>query len=380
MKRFPKLEDSNNRMFDPQCTGELILNPPRTRTGEELLANGPVTVFAIPSEEERQSSATDRTQQNAYAAPDDETDNSNDGSRGGVWAVRPSAPGLSSDSPVIWHYTDAAGFIGVISHSQVWATALGNLNDTAEFSYGRKLLDHLLSEVNDSRHVHPIQKSYINFAVGLMDKAVSEEGLFVVCASTASHSLAQWRAYGGKQGHAVLLDPRQSLAVMAPTSVQNKIDTIPHSWKRVLYDEQDQRRLLLDGLSTIAYSTPNDSSKEWRDDEAARAQASLIAELVAYCKEPSFREEQEVRMVVQAPSVESIQFRSSSTGITPYLCLTGTEFRTERTKTKSLKLPIVGCVVGPFDARKSSAFAAGLLLNRHDYAEVPIEISSSTLR
>lgn len=372
---------TKHQMIDPTCTGELILNLPEPVTGEELLAKGPLTVFAIPqkTEEKVTPGAASKESLASESLLKEERKHTND-PKGGLWITRPSAPRLPKDSSEIWHYSDAAGFIGVISNSQLWATALGNLNDTAEFSYGRRLLEQLLTEVRDSRYVHPTQKSYLSFIIELTDEAFSEEGLFVACASTAGHSLAQWRAYGANQGHAVLLDPQQDLAVVSKTDVANTVTTIPHAWKRVLYTEEQQRELLLSGLSMIAYSTPHNGVTEWRDNEAARSHASLLAELVAYCKEPSFHEEHEVRMVVQAPSFDSIQFRASSTGVTPYLRLTGADRRSARTISGSNLLPIMRCVIGPFSARKSSAFAAGLLLKRHDYADVPVEVSTSTLR
>ncbi|NQD41634.1 DUF2971 domain-containing protein [Glutamicibacter halophytocola] len=355
------------------------MNLPEPITGEELLAKGPLTVLAIPQATEGEVNATNKeslASESLSKVPRKLTH----GPKGGLWITRPSAPRLPNDSSEIWHYSDVAGFIGVISNSQLWATAVGNLNDTAESSYGRRLLEQLLIKVRDSRCVHPTQKSYLSFIVDLTNEAFSEEGLFVACASTAGHSLAQWRTYRGNQGHAVWFDPQQDLAVESKTDVANTVTTIPHAWKRVLYTEEQQRELLLSGLSMIAYSAPHNSVTEWKDNEAAQSHASLLAELVADCKEPSFHEEREVRMIVQAPSFGSIQFRASSTGVAPYLSLTGADRRSSRTTSGNNLLPIIRCVIGPFSALKSSAFAAGLLLKHHDYADVSVEVSTSTLR
>lgn len=385
-------------MFDEGCAGNLQLTPPETFTPEELLRRDTkFDVFATPSIE---SQSVPQCPPGAYSSPADpessgtgsmdasncdvELNGAVEGEQGSgeattsCWVLQPTAPSVREGESEIWHYTDAGGLIGAITSDCLWATALRNLNDEAEYHYGRSVLDDLVCEVRDSRYIHPLQKRYVERIVEMTDETVAREGLFVLCASTAAHSLAQWRAYGRGLGHALVLDGHRALSVLSPTPVANTISTIPHVWRRVLYAKSEQRSLLLKGLSYLAYKAPQ--SEVGGHEELMLSDASVLLNLLMYCKEPSFEEEQEVRMVVQAPAEEALCFRSSSTGVTPYLKLTGAETLVQRTSRHPKSLPVQGCVIGPFPARDSSAFATRKLLDQAGYGNATIEVSTSSLR
>lgn len=375
-------------MEDPSCSGELRLPPPKTMTAKELLEEmGELTVFATPTETNGSES------ENVQGKPKDTKENtprtdaegselsggSTEDPGGGVWAVRPSAPSLDNQTKELWHYTDASGFIGVITSHTLWATSLGALNDSAEYKHGRELLDQILSEVLDSRFVHPVQKEYLKGIVDISDVTATRPGLFVLCASMAAHSLAQWRAYGGSHGHAITLDPKKKLAILSPEAKENTIDTIPHGWRKVLYDREEQANLILETLASVAYQAPLDGRSPSRANEFDRANALLINEGLAHCKEPSFAEEQEVRILIQAPSSAAIHFRHGATGVTPYLVLTGTDDPAARPTPTPHPLPIRGTVVGPFTDRNASAEGTVALLEATGYG-ASVSVSTSTLR
>jgi hypothetical protein len=380
-------------MEDPSCSGELRLPPPRVITGKEILEKGEVVVFATPTEpgvsesEKVQEgpilpirSDKDRTEVLADRDAPDRPAGSTEGSDGGTWMIRPSAPVLSDPEKDLWHYSDASGFIGVVTTHSLWATSLGALNDSAEYKHGRELLDQILAAVMDSKFVHPLQKDYLKGIVDISDTTATRPGLFVLCASMAAHSLAQWRAYGGSHGHAITLDPKGKLAILSPETKENTVDTIPHGWKQVLYDTQEQAELILEALAFVAYSAPFDGRKASRTNESDRAHALVINEALAHCKEPSFAEEQEVRILIQAPSSAAIRFRHGATGVTPYLVLTGTTDEAARPTTKAHPLPIRGAVIGPFTDREASAEGTVALLEAAGYDAATVAVSSSTLR
>lgn len=365
-------------MIDPSCTGELELPKLPSYTSEEMAERGPFEVVTPTEDEYGEPLGTDyRSRPEGLRESHQEAKSEGKSSEKSVWRAKPSAPRVSGP---IWHYSDAAGLIGIASQHNIWATSLDNLNDSAEFEYGRNVLDELMIEVAASQYVHPIQKAYLKFIVDLAYKTVSDQGLFVACASTAEHSLAQWRAYGGSHGHAIVLDAGVQLSVLSNHVVDRTVDSIAHRWGRVLYDEDEQRTLLLKGLSSVAMSSPQRAPDTFTAGELSRADACLIAELLAYCKEPSFREEHEARIVVQAPHDDSINFRASTTGITPYVLLTGSTDSSKRTSTTNEPLPIQKCVVGPFPARNSSAGACRRVLDLNGYRGIEVEISTSTLR
>lgn len=376
----------SRKMEDPSCSGELRLPPPKTMTGKQLLEEmDELTVFATPTE----TTDAEKVQRNprdvkentprADAEGSDHSGDSTENSDGGTWAVRPSAPNLDDQTKDLWHYTDASGFIGVITSHTLWATSLGALNDSAEYKHGRELLDKILRAVLDSRFVHPAQKEYLKGIVDISDVTATRPGLFVLCASMAAHSLAQWRAYGGSHGHAITLDPKGKLAILSPETKENTIDTIPHGWRKVLYDPEEQAKLILEALASVAYQAPFDGRSPSRANEVDRANALVINEALAHCKEPSFAEEREVRILIQAPSSAAIHFRHGATGVTPYLVLTGTDDPAARPTPSPHPLPIRGTVVGPFTDREASAKGTVALLEATGYG-AKVSVSTSTLR
>ncbi len=40
----------------------------------------------------------------------------------------------------LWHYTDSAGAIGILSTNSLWATSLAHLNDSSELEYGLQVV------------------------------------------------------------------------------------------------------------------------------------------------------------------------------------------------------------------------------------------------
>jgi hypothetical protein len=256
---------------------------------------------------------------------------------------------------------------------------MSSLNDSIELSYGLNVLDQLLEEVEDSKNIDPRLKLYFVSLRKLAEATAGQRGLFVASASLAENSLAQWRAYGGGQGHAVVLDSSAQLAVLTSVETLNRPDDMSPKWAKVLYDHHAQRNFLAECLGYIAtiFKCAHLASSGC---EACRANAVVLAESLAYCKEPSFVEEREVRLVIQSPDDGAIQFRSSRFGITPYLRLTGMGGGAGFSTTAFAKLPIRKVVVGPFDTRHSSAASIPLLLRVSEYAGVPVETSASSLR
>jgi len=71
------------------------------------------------------------------------------------WAesVRADLASLITDRPasVIYHYTDLAGLIGIISSGRVWATHTDKLNDASENRHGYEfVVDHVRANLPES--------------------------------------------------------------------------------------------------------------------------------------------------------------------------------------------------------------------------------------
>lgn len=314
-------------------------------------------------------------------------DGSGKSSQEGHWLPIPQPPHPSVGR--VWHYTDAAGAIGLITSSEVWATSVGSLNDTAEFSHGIAVLDEQLSLVLQSRHVHPLQKAFMQEAVDLARATVDVSPLYVFCASEEPDSLSLWRGYGSEVSYAVGLDVDwEIMAIVDQAREPRRLG--PQGpwpkWGRVLYDPKEQRNLMLRGLSFCAAATPAPDSNEDQPGLAVLQASGVLIGLSIYCKHEAFRDEREVRLVTRIPNdTSAVCFRSSRFGVTPYVRLAQPPAREPwsgawLTVREHPRLPIGGVCVGPTPHSDAAAQGVRSLLESHGYRGVPVAASAAPFR
>ncbi|QRO87202.1 DUF2971 domain-containing protein [Kytococcus sedentarius] len=363
-------------MFDPDGTLDLHLPPIIDRDEAEERADR----AGAPSHE---PVITDPEGTDAGAA--DET--SEEPSEEGHWLPLPQPPHPSVER--VWHYTNAAGVIGLITSSQVWATSVGSLNDTAEFAHGIGVLEEQLALVLQSRHVHPVQKAFMQNAVDLARASIDVSPLYVFCASEEPDSLSQWRGYGGEVSYAVGLDvDGEIMAVVDEAREPQPLG--PRGpwprWGKVLYDSEEQRSLMLRGLSFCAATTPAPGSVEARPGLSVHQASGVLIGLSIYCKHEAFRDEREVRLVTTVPDETSaVRFRASRFGVTPYVRLAqppacDSWSSAWWTVPEHPRLSIGGVYVGPTPHSETAAQGVRLLLESHDYRGVPVEVSTVPFR
>ena len=113
---------------------------------------------------------------------------------------------------VVWHYTSAAGMLGILESGSIFATQLACLNDQTELRYAMGYVRAAL------REMRPLWQNDPNavFILDLLEKTrevdlVPESSLFVACFSRHADDLSQWRAYGGGENGYALGFQTQSL-------------------------------------------------------------------------------------------------------------------------------------------------------------------------
>lgn len=362
-------------MFDPDGTLDLHLPPiiDRAKAEERAERAGAPKNEPIITDPE----GTDTAPLDASVEPSDQ----------GYWLPIPQPPRPSVER--VWHYTDAAGAIGVITFGEVWATSVGSLNDTAEFAHGIGVLEEQLAQVLQSRHVHPVQKSFMQNAVDLARASIDVTPLYVFCASEEPDSLSQWRGYGGEVSYAVGLDVDGE--IMAVVDEEREEQTLgPRGpwpqWGKVLYDPEEQRKLMLRGLAFCAATTPEPGSIEETPGLSGHQASGVLMGLSIYCKNKAFSDEREVRLVTTVPSeTGALRFRSSRFGVTPYVRLAQPPGRDPLssawwTVPKHPRLPIGGVYVGPTPHADAAAQGIRSLLEAHGYRSVPVKESTVPFR
>jgi Protein of unknown function (DUF2971) len=116
----------------------------------------------------------------------------------------------TSVNDVIYHYTTAAGILGILENSCIWATHTSFLNDTDEqrisFRLFREVLDSVAIDKGLSEDIRKFAKTVLQYFDSTTqieaDSLTSQIGMqprafFVTCFSRRRDDLAQWRAYTG---------------------------------------------------------------------------------------------------------------------------------------------------------------------------------------
>ncbi len=113
-----------------------------------------------------------------------------------------------------------------------------------------------------------------------------------------------------------------------------------------------------------------------------RAVPWLLA-AVAYCKHPSFADEREVRLVLQAGNTDCMDFRVTRFGVTPYISVTFTESQLSflpRTLPKAEHIPLAAVAIGPTAHGSTAADGIRLLLRGLGYPEVAVTETQAPFR
>ncbi len=268
---------------------------------------------------------------------------------------------------LIYHYTNAAGLIGICSDKSLWATSHLHLNDRKELRVAEKLLT---KELGASRG-NTIDTSHIRSKL-----LEAQETTFIASFSDDGDRLSQWRAYcpgghgyalGFSQGNAVFNSfLHQSFSLVGceyRLSSQTKLvkELIGSSTRspRNLPRALNQANLADEKLRIFF------SNYEWSLD---------LAILAASFKHKGFEEEGEWRLVSQRPEdlIQRLCYRPGRFGIVPFYRLLLDPRKTGVT--------IDQLVIGPTANRKASLSALKRLLSTCEIKVTKIDVSATPLR
>jgi len=282
------------------------------------------------------------------------------------------APGPGSDPAIIYHYTDAAGLLGITCSRTLWASDVWFMNDRAEATYGRDAIKRYL------RSKAPAAKKEKNFcdtAIAMMTGPQQENGggSYVACLSAKGDDLSQWRAYGRSGGVSIGFE-RQGLERLG--------QALPSPWtftvRKVAYGKALQYSLL------DHYYIPIVSGLHVQRATSLLIQTEAIKFLVDALnlapglKNPAFSDEAEFRVHIflgsDADIAKTLHFRNSEMGVTPYLkvplCEPGKD-----------ELTIIReVIIGPQRHPRESRRAIRQLLDANKLTDVEIRVSEIPLR
>jgi hypothetical protein len=277
---------------------------------------------------------------------------------------------------ILYHYTDAAGFIGILDNGELWASNAAFLNDSTELIYAQEVIKEVLDEFRSGDE--PSQAVAAFGDALLTSLADWPYDVYVTCFCENGDLLGQWRGYPRSGGGYSLGVNGRVLTNLGPP-------------RRVIYDRKVQKESVRNLLSTVEATFV-----EFPGTSAATAQSFLhrisdqifysLAECSFCFKHPAFREEAEWRVVTlkhrnpdrNTDGAEpSTLMRATSTGLLPY---TPISLSLGESKTKERAISEV--VIGPGRHPNLAARAAEHLLCTAGYpnaAEI-VRLSSVPLR
>lgn len=215
-----------------------------------------------------------------------------------------------SDLPkVVYHYTNAAGFLGILTGKCVYFTDKHFLNDRTEVRHGtdaaiaglRSSLGKL--ESGADRKLLEQTCSYI--------EAETTERHFIFSLSERGDDLSQWRGYANDgNGYTIGFDPRH----FRDASIS---DGPPFGFNRVSYSESQFSSMI--SKLTKEYSSSKDGALD--QENTAQCFSATVGAAACFHKHHSFRFEREWRAVtyVYPEPEDEIHVRESGGRLIPYI-------------------------------------------------------------
>lgn len=277
----------------------------------------------------------------------------------------------------VWHYTDSAGLLGILSSNTLWATDARFLNDAAEVRYGIDLVARTLQDLD----LRTRQNATTAFIFALLDpdqgplRGWLTEALrpFVTCFCSAGDLLSQWRAYASHDefgGYAIGFTPPGALPAWAQTAPN------PLALRRVIYEENTQQRICQELLAPLVAHLDEAPDDRVHQDSFAAELVNGIAEISTWCKHPAFAEEKEWRLTydrLQDQNPLPVSHRASRGLLVPYVTLAVPR----AVGAYPGALPITAIQCGPSHDPDRKAGAVRSLLDTID-TYGPIQVLSST--
>jgi hypothetical protein len=188
----------------------------------------------------------------------------------------------------IYHYTGAAGMIGIVQSGHLWATDYRHLNDRKEYQIGARLLR---DELRANRLSEQQRRGFETLV------SDTQRECFVLSFSESADQLSQWRAYcPGGNGYALGFEQKNALFASAQQHTFNLI--------RCEYNHREQRKLcrylvesFMEGMASRRESLGRESTPGSRVREfVKRYQWNLALALVmSGLKHSEFDEEKACR-------------------------------------------------------------------------------------
>lgn len=264
----------------------------------------------------------------------------------------------------IAHYTNLAGLMGMLETGELWASNVSFLNDRKELTHGLdatgQAIQMLVGDSPSGAWLAALKKA----VAGLDDDTLPNT--YAVCFCTSPDVLSQWRGYGGtEQGVALIFDRTALEKRLAPAKA--KLYPVVYGNLSTVKSVSSALKAELDALVASDAAVGQASTPEERHQAAFRAVCRLLPQF----KHNGFRDEREVRFVVQDETLGSdVRFRAKGNVLVPYVQLLG----------GSERLPVRSIIVGPGRDQELTKRSIEVYLKHIGYADVEVRLSTVPFR
>jgi hypothetical protein len=276
---------------------------------------------------------------------------------------------------ILYHYTSAAGLLGIVTSGMLRGFNYLYMNDLLEIEYGKQVaLEFLGSEVANRKAEEKtvVERVLRYLTFGPSDPDYSDpiirraQTLEVYFASfcEAPDLLSQWRGYGGPTGrYCIGIDTREVTGIDLPFPV------------RVIYNRQEQVEFLRTTMEAF-FSTAKEVYGSAGVDQAMRSQDFLLTDSIArtLCrfKHHGFAEEREWRSIVNVADyddVKLVDFDVAGNTLRPFVTI----LRGSRSDPQ--RLPIREIYVGHSRRPTQARHAVEQLLRKSGYRNCEVLLS-----
>lgn len=236
---------------------------------------------------------------------------------------------LPSDATpaILYHYTTAAGLLGIVSNHNLRAGNFAYLNDATEITYGLEVVQSTL-EGRISAASKTVGNVLRDVSQSLVDLGTQRD-VFLACFCAKPDLLSQWRGYGSARGRFCIAFDEQSFPP-------------PLAPRRVIYKRAEQEAAIRRIVGVAERAMSAGGGKEFVQSVTDALSDELAEELCAF-KYHGFREEREWR-IVQRASLVPIKFDASTGTLKPFVELfLGGAGQGGKVK----RLPLREIIVGP---------------------------------
>lgn len=251
---------------------------------------------------------------------------------------------------MLYHYTDAAGLVGMLKYHSIWASDYRFLNDKSEVQHTRALARDLIlaqSQACKDQTRDKLYRSILHYQS--MDSTADE---FVFSLSTRADDLSQWRGYA-REGRGFTLGFSGSALRKA------------NVWfARVIYNDGPKKKSLLSALRDLEIELErqimmNHHRKDEIIDSAGNWFDYLIENCAVFNKHRSFQSEREWRLVTNVSQEDAaglVKVRANGDRLVRYIELRLGE-----------KLPLKEIGIGPGFIGTEEIYAVKSLCAEHGY-------------